>query len=149
MYHYSYETFKNDVDTLLQRAKSFDPDIILAVARGGVTLGHFLAEGMGIRALYTLNSVHYDDQKKLETIEVSNIPELGKDKRVLVVDDIVDSGESIVEILRILKEKYPQNHFKTATLFYKKDALIQPDFTVHEAKEWITFFWSPKIKLGQ
>jgi xanthine phosphoribosyltransferase len=142
MYYYSYENFKKDVNSLLKEVKSYEPDIILAVARGGVTLGHFMAEGLDLRTLYTLNSIHYNNQQKLETIEVFNIPHLGEKKRVLIVDDIIDSGESMVEILQVLKKKYPSNIYKSAVLFYKKDALIQPDFRCHEAKEWIEFFWS-------
>jgi len=142
MYYYDFNSFSDDVNVLIKHTKEFQPEIILAVARGGVTLGHFMAERMGIRALYTLNSIHYDERQKLDTIEVFNIPNLGEGKRILLVDDIVDSGESMVEIMRVLKEKFPKNHYKTASLFYKKDALIQPDFTCHEAKEWIVFFWS-------
>ncbi len=142
MYYYSYESFQKDVNFLIKEVETYQPDIILAVARGGVTLGHFMAEGLDLRALYTLNSIHYDDQQKLETIEVFNIPNLGENRRILVVDDIIDSGESMVEIMQVLKQKYPDNVYKSAVLFYKKDALIQPDFTCHEAKEWIEFFWS-------
>lgn len=141
MYHYHFDGFEKDVNTLINLAKSYNPDIILAVARGGVTLGHFMANRMDIRALLTLNSIHYDESEKLETIDIFNIPDLGDSKRVLVVDDIVDSGESMVAILKILKEKYPKNSYKTAALFYKPEALHTPDFTCHEAKEWIKFFW--------
>jgi len=63
------------------------------------------------------------------------------DKKVVLIDDIVDSGESMVEILKILKAQYPHCEFKIATIFYKQTALIQPDFTVKEAKNWIEFFW--------
>jgi len=145
MYKYKYENFHNDVGSLIKQVDGYNPDIILAVARGGVTLGHFMAEGMNLRALFTLNSIHYDDQKKLDTIDVFNIPELGEEKRVLVVDDIVDSGESMEEIMKILKEKFPKNTFKSAVLFYKKEAIYQPDFKCHEAKEWIEFFWSREL----
>ena len=141
MHHYDYNQFNDDVSRLIHRTKSYNPDIILAVARGGVTLGHFMANRMEKRALYTLNSIHYDDTKKLETIEVFNIPDLGMGKRVLVVDDIVDSGESMAEIIKILSVKFPKNDFKTAVLFYKKEAIFTPDFKCHEAKEWIKFFW--------
>ena len=141
MYKYPYEAFNNDVGSLIHHAKLYNPDVIVAVARGGVTLGHFMANRMDIRALYTLNSIHYDDTKKLETIEVFNIPDLGAGKRVLIVDDIIDSGESMVEIVKRLKERFPDNSYKVATLFYKKEALFTPDFTCHEAKEWIEFFW--------
>ena len=142
MYDYKYEEFIKDVEVLYTNAKVFEPDIILAVARGGVTLGHFLAEKFKIRALYTLNSIHYDDTKKLDTIEVFNIPNLPTNKRVLIVDDIVDSGESLEEIIKILKQKFPQTIFKTCVLFYKKDAIFTPDFKVKEAHEWIKFFWT-------
>jgi xanthine phosphoribosyltransferase len=142
MYHYDYNSFNNDVNTLIKHTKPFRPEIILAVARGGVTLGHFLAERLKLRRLYTLNSIHYDDQQKLDTIEVFNIPDLGENRRVLIVDDIVDSGESMAEIVRVLKERFPKNDYKTASLFYKKEAIFQPDFSCHEAKEWIEFFWS-------
>jgi len=43
--------------------------------------------------------------------------------------------------LKILEEKYSHCEFKIATIYYKKTALIQPDFTVREAKKWIEFFW--------
>ena len=142
MYYYDYKSFIKDVNVLIGEVQTFQPDVILAVARGGVTFGHFMAEGLALRDLYTLNSVHYEGEEKLESICVSNIPDLGEGKRILVVDDIIDSGESMVEILRVLNEKYPENSYKTAVLFYKKEALIQADFTCHEAKEWIEFFWN-------
>lgn len=141
MYRYPYESFDNDVSALIKEVKLYNPDIILAVARGGVTLGHFIANRMKIRALFTLNSIHYDDTKKLETIDIFNIPDLGEDKRVLVVDDIVDSGESMKAIFEVLEKKYPKNSYKSAVLFHKNKAIFTPDFKCHEAKEWIEFFW--------
>jgi xanthine phosphoribosyltransferase len=138
---YSYENFTNELDIFIGSFDSFEPDIILAIARGGVTLGHFISVKMGIRELYTLNSIHYDDKEKLDYISLTNIPNLGTKKRVLIVDDIIDSGDSMSEISKVLQKKYPENEYKIATLFYKKDASIQPDFALHEAKEWIEFFW--------
>ena len=63
-----------------------------------------------------------------------------------IIDDIVDSGETMKEILFILKEKFPNIEFKIATLFYKNTALIKPDFSVREANEWIDFFWEVDVK---
>jgi xanthine phosphoribosyltransferase len=148
MYYYKYEEFVKDVEILYNVSKSFEPDIILAVARGGVTLGHFLAEKFEIRELYTLNSIHYDDTKKLDTIEVFNIPHLPEDRRVLVVDDIVDSGESLEEIMKILKQKFPKTTFKTGVLFYKNNAIFTPDFNIKEAHDWIEFFWTNPQKIS-
>ena len=57
------------------------------------------------------------------------------------------SGETMVEIFKLLKKKFPHVEFKLATIFYKKTALIQPDFAVKEATQWIEFFWEKDIKL--
>ncbi len=142
MYYYKYEEFVDDIEFLYQCTKSYNPDIILAVARGGVTIGHFLAEKFRIRTLYTLNSIHYDDTKKLDHVKVFNIPHLPQNRRVLVVDDIVDSGESLHEIMEQLQKLYPKTIFKTGVIFYKKKAIFTADFNVKEAHDWIEFFWT-------
>ncbi len=141
-YLYKYEEFEDDILVLSNQISKFNPDIIIAIARGGLTLGHFLAERLGIRDLYTLNSIHYDDKSKLDTIKIFNIPLIAENSKVLIVDDIVDSGDTMVEVMALLKKKYPKSQFKCATIFYKKDALYRPDFKSKEANEWIEFFWS-------
>lgn len=142
MTFYSYDEFKQDVAFLAKEIqKNFQPDALVAIARGGMTLGHSLAVALNTRNLFTLNSIHYEDTKKLDTIEIFNIPDLSKYKKILLIDDIVDSGESLSEIMRILREKFPYIEFKIATIFYKKTALLEPEFKVKEAKEWIRFHW--------
>ncbi len=142
MYYYDYKEFVQDIENLYQQTKSYEPDIILAIARGGVTLGHFLAEKYKLRELLTLNSVHYDNTQKLDNVSLFNIPNLSKYKKVLIVDDIVDSGESLREIVKVLKKRFPQTVFKTGVIFYKENDIFTPDFKIKEAKEWIEFFWS-------
>lgn len=63
-----------------------------------MSLGHSLAVALKTRQLFALNSIHYDNTKKLDTIEIFNIPDLSKHKKILLIDDIVDSGESLAEI---------------------------------------------------
>ncbi|KFL33866.1 MULTISPECIES: phosphoribosyltransferase family protein [unclassified Sulfurospirillum] len=145
MRYYSYEEFKEDVNTLAKEIKPYAPDVILAVARGGMTLGHFLAEALEMRNLYSINSVHYEETRKLDTINIFNIPDLSKAKRVVIVDDIIDSGETMIEIERVLGAKYPDVDFKIAAVFYKEKALLRPDFAAREATEWIEFFWDFQI----
>jgi len=142
---YSYEEFKGDVNMLAKEIRHFEPDVILAVARGGMTLGHFLAEALEMRDLYSLNSIHYDETRKLDYINVFNVPDLSKKKRVVIVDDIIDSGETIIEIKKVLNEKFPHLELKVASVFYKEKALLRPDFSAREATEWIEFFWDFQI----
>ena len=144
--YYGYDLFKEDTQKLVNKCRNFEPEILLAVARGGLTLSHLMAQAFNIRDLYTLNSIHYDGEKKLDSFDVFNIPDLSWANRVLIIDDIVDSGETMKEILFILKEKFPNIEFKIATLFYKNTALIKPDFSVREANEWIDFFWEVDVK---
>jgi xanthine phosphoribosyltransferase len=140
-YYYGYDEFREDVKALHQQIKEYDPDTLLAIARGGLTLGHALANAMNTRRHFTFNTIHYDGTKKLDTLRIFNIPDLSDARRVLILDDIADSGETLVAVLQQLQELYPDVTFKIATLFYKPDSLIQPDFTLKEAPAWIDFFW--------
>ena len=140
-YYYSYREFLDDVAALSKDVINYNPDTILAVARGGLTFGHFISLSLNNRRLFTLNSIHYNNTEKLDSIEIFNIPDLSSSKKILIVDDIADSGDTLNEILTILKNRYPECQYKTATLFYKSTSLIIPDYRAKEAKEWIDFFW--------
>lgn len=146
MIFYSYDEFAVDVKKMAKDIKDeFDPEVILAVARGGLTLGHSLAVALENRNLFTLNSIHYEDTNKLDTINIFNVPDLSAYKKILLVDDIIDSGESMVEIKRELLKRYPNLDIKIATVFYKEKALLLPEFKVKEAHDWVEFFWDIHI----
>ena len=146
MIFYSYDEFAIDAQKMAKQIKDeFDPEVILAVARGGLTLGHSLAVALENRNLFTLNSIHYEDTNKLDTIQIFNVPNLSKYTKILLVDDIIDSGESMVEIKRELLKRYPNLDIKIATVFYKEKALLLPEFKVKEAHDWVEFFWDIHI----
>ena len=146
MIFYSYDEFAVDAKKMAKQIKDeFDPEVILAVARGGLTLGHSLAVALENRNLFTLNSIHYEDTNKLDTIQIFNVPDLSKYTKILLVDDIIDSGESMVEIKRELLKRYPNLDIKIATVFYKEKALLLPEFKVNDAHDWVEFFWDIHI----
>ena len=146
MIFYSCDEFAIDAKKMAKQIKDeFDPEVILAVARGGLTLGHSLAVALENRNLFTLNSIHYEDTNKLDTIQIFNVPDLSKYTKILLVDDIIDSGESMVEIKRELLKRYPNLDIKIATVFYKEKALLLPEFKVKEAHDWVEFFWDIHI----
>ncbi len=138
---YSYEEFAKDSKLLADKIKVYNPDALIAIARGGLTLGHFLAQALNIREIYTLNSIHYENSKKLDILNIFNIPNLNGLNRAVLVDDIIDSGETMAEILKLLNSQYPNCEFKVATLFYKSSAILKPDWLINEANCWIDFFW--------
>ena len=139
-HYYSYEDFRVDTRKLIKDVQSFQPEAILSIARGGYTLAHAMAEGLDIRDLQSIRTELYDKECKREGITLFGECSFGK-KRVLVVDDIADSGETLAFIMHYLKENFPEVTFASATLFYKKSSCYEPDFWMQEAKSWIEFFW--------
>jgi xanthine phosphoribosyltransferase len=142
MVYYGYEQFVEDVKKLVIKISAeYDPDTLIAVARGGLTLGHAYALATDNRQLMSINSILYEGNQKGKVCEIFNIPELGKAKKVLILDDIVDSGQTIKEVFNYLTHHFPEVEFKIASIFYRPTAIIQPDFTLYETDEWIDFFW--------
>ena len=146
MKYYAYENFKNDTNRLIKKVEEFKPQTIVGIARGGLTLAHCMAEGLDIREVQTLRTELYDSTCKRDELTIFDTCALNSVKRVLVVDDIADSGETFEAIMKHLKEKYSEVEFKSAALFYKKTSIYEPDFWVNEADEWIDFFWERDYK---
>jgi xanthine phosphoribosyltransferase len=141
MKHYPYDNFKNDTNSLISKVQTFKPDAILGIARGGLTLAHAMAEGLNIRDVQTISTELYDHQQKRKFITVYGECSFKKAKKVLVVDDIADSGETLQVVMEYIKSQNPDTEFKSATLFYKKTSVYEPHFWINEAVEWIEFFW--------
>ncbi len=137
--YYGYEEFIRDVKVLIAKI-DWEFDAIVAISRGGLTLAHFLGEYYKIRNVFTINAIGYDDQKKLDEVRVFNIPDLQGFHRVLVVDEIVDSGETMQKVIQKLDSFDVK--LRSAVIFVKPDAIYQPDFFVQYTNEWIDFFWT-------
>jgi len=141
MKYYNYETFKNDTNKLLLLLRKDDFEAIVTVARGGFTLAHALSQGLDIRDVQSIRTELYDKSQKREKIKLFQNCTFKNVKRVLVVDDISDSGETLNAVMSHLRAEFKEIEFKTATLFYKKTSIYEPDFWINEADDWIDFFW--------
>ncbi|NPA59438.1 MAG: phosphoribosyltransferase [Epsilonproteobacteria bacterium] len=141
MKYYSYENFKKDTKALLKITKGFKPEVIIGIARGGLTLSHALSEGMDIREVQTLRTELYDKSCKRDMLSIFGECSLDGVSRVLVVDDISDSGDTLKAIMGHLNSKFSDVEFKSATLFYKKTSIYEPNYWINEANDWIDFFW--------
>ncbi len=141
MYYYDYQEFKNDALALAAECRSFQPDTIIGIARGGLMLSQTLAYALDIRNVQSVRVQSYDKKQKRDTLNLHVNCDLSNSKKVLIVDDIVDSGDTLKEVLTTLQEQFPNITFKSAALFYKTTAVIQSDFKIKEATEWIDFFW--------
>ena len=143
--YYPYANFIIDLKVLTSKIDQ-EFDAIVAIARGGLSIAMMLGEHYNIREVYAINTIGYDETKKLDEVKVFNIPDLAGAKKVLIVDDIVDSGDTLREVLKVLEIKYPKTSFSSASIFYKHTASIEPTWWVQEATEWIEFFWSEDLK---
>ena len=128
MKYYSYEDFKVDTNKLIKQVKPFDAEVIVGIARGGLILSHCVSEGLNIRNVQSLRTELYDDTQKREKITIHNDCNLSGLKKVLVVDDIADSGETLDAVMYELTQKYRDIEFKSATLFTKKHPHISHIF---------------------
>ena len=144
MFYYSYELFREDMKELVKRL-DYTPDAVLGIARGGLTMAHFLGIALDMREVYAINAISYFNKQQDEDIKIFNIPNLGDARRVLIVDEIIDSGKSMKKILEVLTEINPDIEFKTAVLFHKPTAIYKPDYYIRSANEWIEFFWEVDI----
>lgn len=144
--YYSYDNFQKDTNKLISEMESFKPEAIVAIARGGLTLSHAVAEGLEIREVQSIRTELYDDTCKREEIALFGKCHFTNVKRVIVLDDIADSGETLKEIMNYLENSFKDIEFKSATLFYKKTSMYEPHFWINEAKNWIEFFWEIDFK---
>ena len=146
MKYYAYENFRDDTNKLIEKVSSFKPQTILGIARGGLTLAHSMAEGLDIREVQTLRTELYDKTCKRDELSIFGTCQFEETQRVLVVDDIADSGETLDAIMKHLTVKYPTIKFKSATLFYKESSVYEPHYWVNVADDWIDFFWERDYK---
>ncbi|MFV2014226.1 MAG: phosphoribosyltransferase [Candidatus Heimdallarchaeota archaeon] len=123
-------------------AANFKPDVIIGVARGGWIPGRLLADFLDIKETINIKVEAYEfiGETNVEAQITQDIHTNIDGKKVLVVDDIADSGESLLAVYNSLKERKPVS-VKTATIYYKPHSAIKPDFYAEETTAWVIFPW--------
>ncbi|MDH4945414.1 phosphoribosyltransferase family protein [Sulfurimonas sp. C5] len=145
-HYYTYQEFREDTKRLLKLLKTERYDGIVAISRGGLTLSHCIAEGLDLRDVQSIRTELYDDMTKRDVIKLFGECKFEHHKKVLVVDDIADSGETLQFVMNHLTRNYEGVTFESATLFYKKTSVYEPNFWIKEASMWIDFFWERDYK---
>lgn len=113
-------------------------DEIVAISRGGLTLGHLLSDFL-ILPVSTFTIQSYSDyQTRGEAKIISGISKPLTGKQVLLVDDVADSGTTIKRALEYLHTFNPAG-ITTVTMFYKPTSSYRPDFFARQTRKWILF----------
>ncbi|MFB6220102.1 MAG: phosphoribosyltransferase [Halolamina sp.] len=120
------------------REDDFEPDVVVALARGGWFAGRCLCDFLGLDDLASLKMEHYvGTAQKSEGAEVRYpMPEgsvEGKD--VLIIDDIADTGGSISRADEYVRERDP-GAVRTATLQLLDTSAFEPDYVGERLTEW-------------
>jgi hypothetical protein len=125
------------------RQSHYSPDLIIGLARGGLVPARNLSDLLGIKDLLSLKVEHWgitahpDGEARLKY--PFNVDLQGR--RVLVVDDITDTGKSMQIATDFVRTLSPAD-IKTAALRHIKHSEFIPDFFAEEIEwKWVIFPW--------
>ena len=129
------------------------PDLIVAIARGGMLPAGAISYALGVKANGAINVEFYTGVGK--TMAEPEILEPYMDisslegKRVLIVDDVADSGKTLKLIMDLISEKglsmggdSAKVDARSATIYLKPTSIIKPDYIFKQTDKWINFPWS-------
>jgi hypothetical protein len=132
------------VSKKIQRS-NFKPDLIVGITRGGWIPSMLLSDELSIRDLLALKIEHWGITARKDKKARIKFP-LDVDltrRKVLLVDDLTDTGESIKLAISHLKNLNAKE-IKVATLIHKSKAKFEPDFYARKVEKWkwIIFPWN-------
>jgi hypoxanthine phosphoribosyltransferase len=118
------------------------PEVIIAISRGGYVPGRLICDQLIVSDLISLQISHWPSATQMAKETVVRYP-LDYDlnhKRVLIIDDITDTGESIIIAKDYIWMKCRPDEIKVATLqWISSSSKIKPDFLAEEVKSWVWY----------
>jgi hypoxanthine phosphoribosyltransferase len=124
----------------------FVPEVVVAIARGGLLPGGAMAYALGAKNCGALNVEFYTGIGTVLDAPELLRPELDMEylggRRVLLVDDVADSGRTLALAVRLLSERGAD--VRSATIYIKPGSIAMPDYSWRETALWIDFPWSWK-----
>ncbi len=127
------------------RKEGFKPDVIVGIARGGWPPARIISDLLENPELANVKAEFYLSvaETKGEPVITQPVSVSVKGKRVLVVDDVADTGKSLRLVRSHLKEQGATD-VKIATIYYKPWSVVTPDWYERKTSHWIIFPWERK-----
>ena len=142
----SWEYLNNSCKNIARKIKEdkFKPDVVIALSRGGFVPARIICDMLIVKDLVSIKVDHWGITAGMDGRASIRYP-LKVDltnKKVLVVDDITDSGESMIVSIDFLKSLNPKE-IKTAAALHIKTSKFKPDYYGEELDwKWVIFPWN-------
>ena len=122
----------------------YRPDLLLAIARGGLLICGSMAYALGMKNCCVINVEYYTGIEERLDVPVILPPALHlvdlSDQRLLVVDDVADTGETLRLVADTIRPHCAE--LRTAVLYEKPRSLVRCDYAWRRTDRWIDFPWS-------
>ncbi len=144
---FSWEDFGQGVETLagkiIDKKESFDR--VIALAKGGTTIARPILDLLGMKELSSIQIEFYSGIATTNRTPVitQSLPISIRGEKVLIIDDIADSGETLA-MARSYLGFHGASEVQTATLVIKPWTKVIPDFYSHTSKAWIIWPWETR-----
>lgn len=124
----------------------FQPEVVVAIARGGLLPAGAIAYGLGAKNCGAINVEFYTGVGTVLDAPAVLPPELDmaylEGRRVLLVDDVADSGRTLALAVQLLEGIGAE--VRSVTIYTKPSTIIHPDYAWKATDLWIDFPWSFK-----
>jgi hypoxanthine phosphoribosyltransferase len=129
----------------------YRPDIILAIARGGLLVAGALSYSLGVKNTFTMNVEFYtgvDERLEMPMI-LPPVPDLVdfSETQVLIADDVADTGATLELVRGFLEGKVAET--RCAVLYEKPRSTVKCEYVWRRTDRWIDFPWSVRPPVSE
>ncbi|MBT3394659.1 MAG: hypothetical protein HN411_06100 [Waddliaceae bacterium] len=141
-----YPTWNELQDVVADMCRDIDGDeydVIMGISVGGLAPTVFFSEELHNKNVTAISAKSYDGKKQGSLI-IRNAPEKEslEGKRILLIDDVVDTAITINSVKKLLIEEYDVATIDVATLYVNYDHCKEyPRYWGIETTDWIVFPW--------
>ena len=122
----------------------FRPDVVLAIARGGLAVAGALAYALSVKNCFAMNVEFYTGVDERIEVPVMLPPMLDvvdiAGLRVLVADDVADTGRTLELVHQVIERHVSEA--RCAVLYQKPRSVIDCEYVYKRTDRWINFPWS-------
>lgn len=125
----------------------YQPDMILAIARGGLFTAGAMGYALGVKLLHVVNVEFYTgrDQRLTMPVMLPPVPDPSffEGAKVLICDDVADTGATIA-LTKEFCEQYVAE-VRSAVVYQKPRSSVKCEYVWRHTSDWIRFPWDERV----